>query len=183
MKYTFLDFLAEELLGLAVLPDGPGSHVEHLVTSAVDFVVEQADALVDVVGLELPHHVGPRYGAVDVRNHHLLLLVPEEDLELSLFEHPWGHLQYEFGLVFSGFQVHPLQQLGVWGFAVLDDLLLVRPRSGWDCRRLLLDIQFGNVVSSKYLEPALLVLGLYHLVDQPHWLLPEGELAGEHCCA
>lgn len=79
--------------------------------------------------------------------------------------------------------MHALKQLGVWGFAVLDDFLLVRLGGGRDGGGLLLDVELGDVVPPEYLEPALLVLGLDDLVDQPHWLLPEGEFAGEDCCA
>ena len=92
MRVTFFYFFAEDLLGLCILVDGPGSHVEQVVVALGELVVEQADSLVDVVGLELSHHVGTRNRAVDVRYDHLGVLLPQENLKLSLFEHPRAHL-------------------------------------------------------------------------------------------
>jgi len=69
---------------LPILSYGPGRHIQHLVVALIDFVVEQTNPLVDVVGLELSHHV--RFGnrTVDVADHDLFVLTPEEDLEFDL---------------------------------------------------------------------------------------------------
>lgn len=164
--------------------DGPGSHVEQVVAALGQLVVEQADSLVDVVGLELPHHVRTRDRAVDVRYYHLRVLLPQKYLELGLLEHPRTHLQHEPRLVLPRPQLHPLQQLVVRCLAVPDDFLFVEAGGGGQARGwLFFDVQLGDVVAAEDGEPALLVFGAHDLLDQSVGLLPEGELAGEDCCS
>jgi hypothetical protein len=101
MKLTLFDLLLEKLLGLVVLPNGAGGHIEYLVVSAIDLVIEEADTLVDVVGLELPHDIGTGDRPVDVRNYYLLILLPEEDLELCLLYYSWGDFERKLGLILA----------------------------------------------------------------------------------
>jgi hypothetical protein len=101
MTLTLFDLLLEKLLGLVVLSDGASSHIEYLVVSVVDLVIEKADALVDVIGLELPHDVGTGDRPVNVRDYYLLILLPEEYLELRLLYYSWGDFEHKLGLILT----------------------------------------------------------------------------------
>jgi hypothetical protein len=150
---------------LSVLVDGSGGHIEQTVIPLGQFVIEQTHALVNVVGLQLSHHVRTSDGPVNVRNNHLRILLPQEDLELSLLEHPRRDLEDKFGLVLARTQSHALEELVVWCFAVSDDFLLFQSSRGREASgRLLFDVQLGHIITPEYSEPALLGLCPYDLV-------------------
>ena len=67
--------------------DGPRGQVHHLVTVLRNGRVERGDAVVSPVAPNevgsVPKQVRPRDGPVDVRNHHLVVVVPQEDVALN----------------------------------------------------------------------------------------------------
>lgn len=60
----------------------------------------------DVIGLELAHHIGLCYRPVDVADDYLFILIPEEDLELGLLGLTRSQFQDETGLVLAHLQIH-----------------------------------------------------------------------------
>jgi hypothetical protein len=60
----------------------------------------------DVICLELAHHIGLCYRPVDVADDYLFILIPEEDLELGLLGLTRSQFQDETGLVFTHLQLH-----------------------------------------------------------------------------
>ena len=137
----------------------------------------------DVVCLQLPHHVRLCYRPVYVAHHYLLVLVPEEYLELRLFHLPRPQLQAELGPVLSHLQLHLAEHFGVGDLAVPDDLGFLEAGGQLQGRPLLLlDIELGDVlVPPKDLEPTFLGLSLDDRVNKfGGRLLPEGKFAGKY---
>jgi len=137
---------------------------------------------VDVVGLELTHHVRLGDGAIDVADHHLLVFTPEEDLELHLLGLSVQQLQDYAGFVLACPQMHLLQHLRVGRLPPLHHLDLLDFGEWSEGGRLfLLDVQLGDIAAAEDGVPTLLVFGLDQLISKVlAWLHPEREFARQH---
>ena len=49
----------------------------------------------NIVCLELTHHIRLRYSSVDITHYNLLILIPQKYLELSFFQLSSTYLQYK----------------------------------------------------------------------------------------
>ena len=137
----------------------------------------------DVVCLQLPHHVRLCYRPVYVAYHYLLVLVPEEYLELGLFHLSRPQLQTEFCPVLSHLQLHLAEHFGVGDLAVPDDLGFLKASGQLKGRPLLLlNIELGHIlIPPKDREPTFLGFCLDNGVNKfGGRLLPEGKFAGQN---
>lgn len=70
--YLFL----KEATCLSILSYGTRSHVQNLVVSTIDLVVEKTHSLMDVVGLELPHNIRFGDSTINVTYYYLFVFTP-----------------------------------------------------------------------------------------------------------
>ena len=85
----------------------------------VHFCEEFGDTAVNPLGEDLPQNIWFGDGAINIGDNYLLMMIPEEDLHVDLFLHSDSDIQLKFSIVFSIFEFHFSNFVGVWAFSIL----------------------------------------------------------------